>query len=67
MPKFFRSLLEHGTTWPLPGETLLAQIEIRGMEQHFSKGFRNALPEEEFRPLLARLIGNYAASWDGSD
>jgi hypothetical protein len=67
MPKFFRSLLEHGTTWPLPGETLLAQIEIRGMEQHFSKGFRNALQEEEFRPLLARLIGNYAASWDGSE
>ncbi|MGW7619736.1 hypothetical protein ACWGLG_28600 [Streptomyces antimycoticus] len=67
MPKFFRSLVEHGTTWPLPGETLLAQIEIRGMEQHFSKGFRNALQEEEFRPLLARLIGNYAASWDGSD
>ncbi|MGW5480911.1 hypothetical protein [Streptomyces sp. NPDC004008] len=66
MPKFFRSLREHGTTWPLPGETLLAQIEIRGMEQHFSKGFRNAL-QEEFRPFLAKLIGNYAASWDGSD
>ncbi|MFD7276691.1 hypothetical protein ACFV80_06450 [Streptomyces sp. NPDC059862] len=67
MPKFFRSLREHGTTWPLPGETLLAQIEIRGMERHFSKGFRNALQEEEFRPFLAKLIGNYAASWDGSD
>ncbi|MFJ5557316.1 hypothetical protein ACIQCD_07795 [Streptomyces sp. NPDC093250] len=67
LPKFFRSLREHGTTWPLPGETLLAHIEIRGMERHFSKGFRNALAEEEFRPLLARLIGNYAASWDGSD
>ena len=67
MPKFFRSLREQGTTWPLPGETLLAQIEIRGMEQHFSKGFRNALQEVEFRPLLARLTGNYAASWDGSD
>lgn len=67
MPKFFRSLREYGTTWPLPGETLLAQIEIRGMEQHFSKGFRNALQEKEFRPLLARLIGKYAASWDGSD
>ncbi|MGW4082753.1 hypothetical protein ACWEGS_06940 [Streptomyces sp. NPDC004822] len=67
MPRFFRSLREHGTTWPLPGETLLAQIEIRGMERHFSKGFRNALQEEEFRPLLAKLMGNYAASWDGSD
>ncbi|MFK4221608.1 hypothetical protein [Streptomyces sp. NPDC019890] len=67
LPKFFRSLREYGTTWPLPGETLLAQIEIRGMEQHFSKGFRNALREEEFRPFLARLLGNYAASWDGSD
>ncbi|MEU1502752.1 hypothetical protein [Streptomyces sp. NPDC005732] len=67
MPKLFRSLREYGTTWPLPGETLLAQIEIRGMEQHFSKGFRNALQEDEFRPFLARLIGNYAASWDGSD
>jgi hypothetical protein len=66
MPKFFRSLRDHGTTWPLPGETLLAQIEIRGMEQCFSKGFRNAL-QEEFRPFLAKLIGNYAASWDGSD
>lgn len=29
--------------------------------------FRNALQEEEFRPFLAKLIGNYAASWDGSD
>ncbi len=67
LPKLFRSLREYGTTWPLPGDTLLAQIEIRGMEQHFSKGFRNALQEEEFRPFLARLIGNYAASWDGSD
>ncbi|GAA2423638.1 hypothetical protein GCM10010421_07450 [Streptomyces glaucus] len=67
LPKFFRSLREHSATWPLPGETLLAQIEIRGMEQRFSKGFRNALQEEEFRPILARLIGNYAASWDGSD
>lgn len=67
MPKFFRSLREHGTTWPLAGETLLAQIEIRGMERHFSKGFRNALQEDEFRPFLAMLIGNYAASWDGSD
>ncbi|WP_432118262.1 hypothetical protein [Streptomyces sp. bgisy032] len=67
VPKFFRSLREHGTTWPLPGEALLAQIEIRGMERHFSKGFRNALQEGEFRPFLARLIGNYAASWDGSD
>ncbi|MFD6322440.1 hypothetical protein ACFWOL_06040 [Streptomyces sp. NPDC058442] len=67
MPKLFRSLREYGTTWPLPGDTLLAQIEIRAMEQHFSKGFRNALQEEEFRPLLARLIGNYAAAWDGSD
>ncbi|GGR75576.1 MULTISPECIES: hypothetical protein [Streptomyces] len=67
LPKLFRSLREHGTTWPLPGETLLAQIEIRGMEQHFSKNFRNALREEEFRPFLAKLIGNYAASWDGSD
>ncbi|PNV31715.1 hypothetical protein C1708_04805 [Streptomyces sp. DH-12] len=67
LPKFFRSLREHGTTWPLPGETLLAQIEIRGMERHFSKNFRNALQEEDFRPFLAKLIGNYAASWDGSD
>jgi hypothetical protein len=67
MPKFFQSLREHGTTWPLSGKTLLAQIEIHGMEQHFSKGFRNALQEEEFRPILAKLIGNYAASWDGSD
>ncbi|MER6325274.1 hypothetical protein [Streptomyces coelicoflavus] len=66
IPKLFRTLREYGTTWPLPGDTLLAQIEIRGMEQHFSKGFRNAL-QEEFRPFLARLIGNYAASWDGSD
>ncbi|WP_329499162.1 hypothetical protein [Kitasatospora herbaricolor] len=67
IPRFFRSLREYGTTWPLPGERLLAQIEIRGMEQHFSKGFRNALQEGEFRPFLAKLIGNYAASWDGSD
>ncbi|MFD7547880.1 hypothetical protein [Streptomyces sp. NPDC059816] len=67
IPKFFQSLREYGTTWPLPGETLLAQIEIRAMEQHFSKGFRNALQEKEFRPFLADLIGNYAASWDGSD
>ncbi|MET9523240.1 hypothetical protein [Streptomyces coeruleorubidus] len=67
MPKFFRSLREHGATWPLPGETLLAQIEIRGLERHFSKGFRSALQEEEFRPFLAKLIGNYAAAWDGSD
>ncbi|MCQ0025351.1 hypothetical protein M4914_22050 [Streptomyces somaliensis DSM 40738] len=67
MPRFFRSLREYGTTWPLSGETLLAQIEIRGMEQHFSKNFRNALREEEFRPFLAKLVGNYAAAWDGSD
>ncbi|MGF1425611.1 hypothetical protein [Kitasatospora sp. LaBMicrA B282] len=67
MPKFFRSLRERATTWPQPGETLLAQIEIRGLEQHLSKGFRNALREGEFRPFLARLIGNYAATWDGSD
>ncbi len=67
LPKLFRSLREHGTTWPLPGDALLAQIEIRGMEQHLSKNFRNALEEDDFRPLLAKLIGNYAASWDGSD
>ncbi|MCX5529772.1 hypothetical protein OG785_04245 [Streptomyces sp. NBC_00006] len=67
LPKFFRLLREYSATWPLPGTTLLAQIDIRGMEQQFSKGCRNALREEEFRPLLAKLIGNYAASWDGSD
>ncbi|MFZ4292692.1 hypothetical protein ACOZE1_14575 [Streptomyces cellulosae] len=67
LPKLFRSLREHGTTWPLPGDALLAQIEIRGMEQHLAKNFRSALQEEEFRPVLAKLIGNYAGAWDGSD
>ncbi|WP_406727387.1 hypothetical protein WJ438_26030 [Streptomyces sp. GD-15H] len=67
MPKIFQALRNYTATWPLPGETLLAALEIRGWEQRFSAGFRNALAEAEFRPLLSKLIGNYAASWDGSD
>ncbi|MGW6874662.1 hypothetical protein ACWGHA_20250 [Streptomyces xanthophaeus] len=67
LPDIFTALRNYnGDIWPLPGDALLGALEIRNWEQRFSPGFRRAAAEEEFRPLIARLLGNYAATWDGS-
>ncbi|MFE2151382.1 hypothetical protein ACFXAO_15265 [Streptomyces lavendulae] len=67
LPDIFSALRNYnGDIWPLPGDALLGALEIRNWEQRFSSGFRRAAAEEEFRPLIARLLGNYAATWDGS-
>ncbi|MBK3586028.1 hypothetical protein JHN49_20715, partial [Streptomyces sp. MBT57] len=67
LPDIFTALRNYnGDIWPLSGDALLGALEIRHWEQRFSPGFRRAVDEEEFRPLIARLLGNYAATWDGS-
>ncbi|MFI8068894.1 hypothetical protein ACIF85_08870 [Streptomyces sp. NPDC086033] len=67
LPEIFSALRSYNRdAWPLGGDALLSALEIRSWDQRFSSGFRRALAEQEFRPLIARLLGNYAATWDGS-
>jgi hypothetical protein len=67
LPEIFSALRSYnGNAWPLPGDALLGALQIRNWEQRFSSSFRQAVAEQEFRPLIARLLGNYAATWDGS-
>jgi hypothetical protein len=67
LPEVFAALRTHnGGLWPLSGASVIGALEVRGWERRFSVGFRRALGTAEFRPLVERLVGSLAASWDGS-
>ncbi|MFE7558643.1 hypothetical protein [Kitasatospora sp. NPDC057500] len=67
LPELFAKLRSHNSrAWPLGGETLLATLEQWGWDSRFSAGFRRAKKVPDFRPHIARLLGNLAVSWDSS-
>ncbi|MFM9453401.1 hypothetical protein [Streptomyces europaeiscabiei] len=67
LPKFFEAVRQHrGSAWPLPGAVLVDYLKIWGQTYHFSPGFRDAAEHSDFRPLVEKILGNFANVWDGS-
>jgi hypothetical protein len=67
LPKFFEAVRDHhGTAWPLPGAVLVEYLERWGQAHSFSAGFMRAAGHPEFRPLVEKILGNFANVWDGS-
>ncbi|MFB6889308.1 hypothetical protein ACFCX4_08345 [Kitasatospora sp. NPDC056327] len=65
LPEIFAKLRSHNAlAWPLTGEDLLDTLERLGWDSRFSAGFRRAKKVPDFRPHIARLLGNLAVSWD---
>lgn len=67
LPKFFEAVRQHhGTAWPLAGAVLVEYLERWGQAHSFSPGFMRAASHPEFRPLVEKILGNFANVWDGS-
>ncbi|MFF3600897.1 hypothetical protein [Kitasatospora indigofera] len=67
LPEIFAKLRSHNAhAWPLDGETLLATLEQWGWDSRLSAGLRRAKKVPDFRPYVARLLGNLAVSWDST-
>ncbi|GHA53301.1 hypothetical protein [Streptomyces anthocyanicus] len=67
LPKFFEAVRQHHrTVWPLPGAVLVEYLEKWGQAYFFSPKFLQAVKHPEFRPLVERILGNFANVWDGS-
>ncbi|MFH9550050.1 hypothetical protein [Streptomyces sp. NPDC017435] len=67
LPKFFEAVRQHhGAAWPLAGAVLVEYLERWGRAHYFSSGFVRAASHPEFRPLVEKILGNFANVWDGS-
>ncbi|MET8437455.1 hypothetical protein ABZV61_32825 [Streptomyces sp900116325] len=67
LPKFFEAVRQHHrSAWPLPGAVLVDYLKMWGQAYHFSPGFRGAADDPDFRPLVEKILGNFANVWDGS-
>ncbi|MFF6947473.1 hypothetical protein ACFZAD_02290 [Streptomyces iakyrus] len=67
LPKFFEAVRQHHrTVWPLPGAVLAEYLEKWGQAYSFSPKFLQAVRHPEFRPLVGKILGNFANVWDGS-
>lgn len=67
LPKFFEAVRQHhGTTWPLSGSVLVQYLELWGQAYSFSPAFMRASEHPEFRPLVEKILANFARMWDGS-
>ncbi|MER6110656.1 hypothetical protein [Streptomyces hirsutus] len=67
LPKFFEAVRQHHrTAWPLPGAVLVEYLEKWGQAYSFSPEFLRAVRHPEFRPLVEKILANFANVWDGS-
>lgn len=67
LPKFFDAVRQrHGAAWPLSGDVLVRYLEMWGQAYSFSPGFLRAAEHPEFRPLVEKILGDFANVWDGS-
>ncbi|MFD8790954.1 hypothetical protein [Streptomyces vinaceus] len=68
LPQYFDIMRRRSeAAWPLPGAVLVQGVKLWDNSAKFSQSFQSALCEPDLQPLIARLLGALANTWDGSD
>ncbi|WP_045875846.1 hypothetical protein [Pseudofrankia sp. DC12] len=67
LPRLFETLLRRGNgAWPQPGSVIVSAALLWDQYDRFSRDFRLAVEDEETRPVVERLLDQFASTWDGS-
>ncbi|WP_018638293.1 hypothetical protein [Parafrankia elaeagni] len=67
LPRLFETLRQRGNgAWPQPGSVVASAALLWDQYDRFSRDFRLAVEDEATRPVVERLLDQFASTWDGS-